>query len=136
MTNGAQGLVHRIITVSLFKRFLATVMTAETKRGLRFHQKVFLIRTMGSVAGGTALWPYLMDYFSLIILLVMTLIASFIPLCSQQMTKLGGMGVMTLNAFPSFQSGVNIRLIHPYLIFTVAGITDFIAFFLEKHLGD
>ena len=132
MTNGTQGLIHGIISVSFFKRFLAAIMTAETERSFRFHQKIFLVRTVGEVARCTALLPHFMDYFLFIILFLMTLIASFISLRFQQVTELGSMGIMALNAPPSLERGMNTRLIHPYLIFTVAGIADFISFFLQN----
>ena len=109
-------------------------MTSNTKWRLRFHQKVLLIRTMGEMTGRTALLPHFMSYLLFIILLLVTLKASFVPFGLQKVTELGSMGVMTLTAFPSLQSSMDIRFIHPYLILTVAGIADFVAFFLEDEL--
>jgi hypothetical protein len=83
------------------------------------------------MAGCTTFLPHFMDYLLFIILLFVTLKASFIPLCSQQVTVRGGMGIMALNASSFLQGGVDIRFIHPYLIFTVAGVADFISFFLK-----
>ena len=111
MTNGTQGLIYRIISVSLFKRFLAAVMTAETERGLRLHQKVFLVRTVGGVAGGATFWPYFVDHFLFIIFFFVALQASFIPFCFQQVTGLRSMGIVTLDAVSSFQSGMDTGLI-------------------------
>src|SRR4030067_1447540 len=48
------------------------------------------------------------------------------------MTELGSVGIMALHAPPSLDRGMNTRLIHPYLIFTVAGIADFISFFFQN----
>ena len=71
MTNGAQGLIHGIICVSLFERFLAAVMAAKAKPwSFRLDQEIFLVRTVGGVARCATFWPYFMDYFLLIILLL------------------------------------------------------------------
>jgi hypothetical protein len=131
MTARTESLVHRIVAVSFFERGFGAVMAAKTKRSLNFYQKVFLVRTVREMAGCTTFFPHFVDYLLFIILLFVTLKASFIPLCFQQVTVWGGMGIMALNAFPSRQGGVDIRFIHPYLIFTVAGIADFISFFLK-----
>lgn len=39
---------------------------------------------------------------------------------------------MALDAFSSLESGVDTGFIQPYLFFAVAGITDFISFFLQN----
>ena len=88
------------------------------------------------MAGGATLWPYFMDHLLLIILLLVTLKTSFVPFRFQEMTCLGGMGIMALDAFPSLQSRMHIRFIHPYLILTMAGIADFIPFFFQDKLAD
>jgi hypothetical protein len=77
-----------------------------------------------------------MGHLLVVILLLMTLIAGLIPLCLQQVTELGGMGIMALHAPSSLERGMNAGLIHPYLIFTVAGVADFIPFFLQNQFGD
>jgi hypothetical protein len=87
---------------------------------------------MGEVAGGTALLSRFMNDLLFVILFFVTLEASLIPFCLQQMTELGGMRVMALTAFTSLQSGMDIGFIHPDLISTVARIADFISFFLQN----
>jgi hypothetical protein len=124
-------LIYRVVVVRLPESWLVAVMASKAKGSLGFYQKVFLIRTVREMAGCTTFFPHFVDYLFFIILLFVTLKASFIPLCFQQVTVWGGMGIMALNAFPSLQGGVDIRFIHPYLIFTVAWIADFISFFLE-----
>jgi hypothetical protein len=67
-----------------------------------------------------------------VILLLMTLIAGFIPFRFQQVTELGSVGIVALDALSSLERGMNARFIHPYLIFTMAGIADFISFFFQN----
>jgi hypothetical protein len=80
--------------MSLFKGSLAAIMAAKAEGSFRLHQKVFLVRTMRSVARCATFCPYFMDNFLLIILLLMALKASFIPFCLQKVTPLGGMGIV------------------------------------------
>ena len=116
----------------LFEGSFSAVMAAKTKRSFSLHQEFFLVRTVGEVAGGTALLPYLMNDLLFIILFLVTLKTSFIPFCFQQVAELGGMRVMVLDAFPSLQSGMDTGFIHPDLIFTVAGIADLIPLLLHQ----
>jgi hypothetical protein len=80
MANGAQGLMDRVISMSLLKRLLAAVMTAEAERSFRFYQQTFLVRTVGGVAGRAPFWSNLMDHFLFKVLLFMTLKAGFVAL--------------------------------------------------------
>jgi hypothetical protein len=121
--------------VSLFERSFGAVMAAKAKGSLSSYQKAFLVRTMREMAGCTTLLPNFMGYLLLIIFPFVTLKASFVSLCFQQPIVLGGMRIMALNASSSLQGGVDIRFIHPYLIFTVAGIADVISFFFQNQLG-
>jgi hypothetical protein len=66
----------------------------------------------------------------------MALITGLFPFRLQQMTCLGGMGIMAGRASPSLQSGMNIRLVQTYLLFGMAGITDLIPLFFQQKLWD
>ncbi len=120
----------------LFKRSLGAVMAAQTKRSPRLHQKVFLVGTVREVASGTALWPHFMNDLLFVILFFVALKASLIPFRFQQMAELRGMRVMASRAFPPLQSGMDIRFVHPYLVFAVAGIADFVSFLLQNQFWD
>ena len=119
--------------MGFLKMSLGAVMAAKAEWSLSLYQKVFLVRTVGKVASGAPfLLEDLMYNFLFEIFLLMALITDFIAFCLQQVFRLGGMGIMTLNAFSPLQHGMNIRLVHPYFIFTVAGIADLISFFLKN----
>ena len=64
----------------------------------------------------------------------MTLITALLPFRLQQMTGLGGVGIMAGRTFASLQGGMNIGLGQTYLLFGMAGITDLIAFFFQQKL--
>jgi hypothetical protein len=112
----------------LFKRGLAGVMAAEAKGDLGLYEEVFLVGTVGEMAGRAAFsLTYLMDYFLFIILLFMTLITSLVPFRFQQVTCLRGMRVVALNTFSILQYRMHIRFVHPDLFFAVAGVADLVA---------
>jgi hypothetical protein len=62
----------------------------------------------------------------------MALITGLVPLCFEQMTYLGGMGIMAGDTFASLQGRMDIRLIQTDLFFAVTGIADFIPIFLQN----
>jgi hypothetical protein len=98
VADGAGSLITRVIPMRLSKRSLTDIMTAQTKRILCLHQKIFLVRTVREMAGRTALCTYFVDHFLFIILLTMTLKARFAPFCFQQVIELRSMGIVTLDA--------------------------------------
>jgi uncharacterized membrane protein YhaH (DUF805 family) len=132
MAARTESFAHRVITMGLSKRSLGTVMAAEAERSLRLSEEVFLIGTVGEMAGCTTFLSHFVSYLLFIILFFVTLIASVITLCFQKVTSLGRMGVMTLNAFPPLQGRMHAGFVHPYFIFTVAGIADFVTFFFQN----
>lgn len=131
MATGAEGLLNRIIAMSLLKGGLCAVVAAKAKGRFRLHQKFFQIRAVGGVAGGAALLPDLMKHLLLVALFLVALKTRLIPFCFQQSAELRGVRIMALNAFPSLQGGMDIGLVHPDLVFAVARVADFISFFLE-----
>jgi hypothetical protein len=66
----------------------------------------------------------------------MALITAFLPFRLQQMTGLGGMGIMARRTSTSLQGGMNIGLVQTYLLFGMAGITDLIPLFFQQKLWD
>jgi hypothetical protein len=66
----------------------------------------------------------------------MALITALLPFRLQQMTGLGGMGIMAGRTSTSLQGGMNIGLVQTYLLFGMAGITDLIPLFFQQKLWD
>lgn len=128
-------LAHGIVAMRLFEGCFGAVMAAKAEGRLSLHQEVFLVRTVSEMARGATLWPDLMnDLFSKALFFV-TLETSFIPFRLQQVAELGSVGVMALNAFPPGQGRMHAGFIHPYLLFAVAGIADFISFLFQDQFG-
>lgn len=92
---------------------------------------------MGKVADLTALSLYSpVTHLLFIIFLLMALIAGLLPFHLQQMTGLGGMGIMAGRTSTSLQGGMNIGLVQTYLLFGMARITDLIPLFFQQKLWD
>ncbi len=80
MANRTGCLIDRVILMSLLKGSLGAIVAAETKRSFSLYQKIFLVRAVGEVAGGTAFLPYFMYYLLFIIVFLVALEAGFVPL--------------------------------------------------------
>jgi hypothetical protein len=90
---------------------------------------------MGKVADLTALPLHSpVSHLLFIIFFLMALITGLFPFRLQQMTCLGGMGIMAGCTLTSFQGGMNIGLVQTYLLSGMAGITDLISFFFQQEL--
>ena len=90
---------------------------------------------MGKVADLAALPLHSpVTHLLFIIFLLMALITGLFPFSLQQMTCLGGMGIMAGRASSSLQSSMNIGLVQTYLLFGMAGITDLIPIFFQQEL--
>ena len=136
MTTGARSFAYRVIAMRLNKRSFGTVMAAKAERCFCFYQEVFLVRTVGEVAGGATLLPYSMDHLLFVILFLVALKASFVPFRIQEMACLRRMGIMAGNAFTPLQSRVDIRLIQADLLFGMAWVTNLISLFFQDKLAD
>ena len=122
--------------MSLLERRFGAVVTAETESSLFFHQKIFFIRAVGKMAGPAALRGRdLVYHLFFVIFFLVALIAGFTPFLFEEATCLGRVRVVTGNAFPSLQHRMDIRFIHPQLVFGVAREADFVAIFLQQKLG-
>ena len=92
---------------------------------------------MGEVAGVAGLFSYyLVDYLFFIVFLLMALVTKLTALRPQKMVRLGGMGIVTPDAFFLFQSGVHHRLVQSYLLFFVAGVAHLIPFSFKYEPGN
>jgi hypothetical protein len=90
---------------------------------------------MGKVTDLTAISLYSpVTHLLFIIFLLMALITGLLPLSLQQMTCLGGMGIMAGCTSPSFQGSMNVGLVQTYFLFGMAGITDLIPLFFQQKL--
>jgi len=92
---------------------------------------------MGKVANLTALSLYRpVTHLLFIIFLLMALITALLSFRLQQISCLGGMGIMAGRTFASLQGGMNTGLVQTYLLFGMARITDLILFFFQQKLWD
>jgi len=64
------------------------------------------------------------------------LVTKFTALCRQKMVRLGRMGIVTTDAFVSFQGGVYHGFVQPYLVFFVTIIADLVPLLFQDELRD
>jgi hypothetical protein len=137
MAARAQSFAHGILAMSFLERRAVAVMAGGAERRFPFLQEVGLVRAMGKVANLTTLSLYRpVTHLLFIISLLMALITALLPFGLQQISCLGGMGIMAGRTFASLQGGMNAGLVQTYLLFSMARITDLIPFFFQQKLWD
>jgi hypothetical protein len=124
MTSPCRSCPNRIPAVRLLEGFLLTVMARETKLRIGATQEIFLVGTVGKMAGPAARGlKRFMDHLLFELLLRMARVAEVVSRRLQQVVGLGCVGVMAERTLAVFERGVD-GLCQAEFLFAVAGVTD------------
>jgi len=137
MTDGAGGFPHRIISMAFPERIIIAIMAGEAELLTVGNEQSLIVRTVGHVAGQTALFGQGgMDVFLLKILPFMTLITHFTACCFQQVRTVAPMGVMTVIAFIVFYRAVDKFTVESKILFLVAFKAELLPLTNQHHLRE
>jgi hypothetical protein len=117
---------NRIPAVRLLEGFLLAVMARETKLRIGATQEIFLVGTVGKMAGPAARGlKRFMDHLLFELLLRMARVAEVVSRRLQQVVGLGCVGVMAERTLAVFERGVDVAFVRPSFSL-LAGVTDLI----------